>query len=171
MATMKTIASLMLVIGLCVLSNGMPNAIKEVAERDIAKDVSNLVSSLGQTAPVTGPPKTELMQAGKNDDLPIGARILEELHTVDDKNVPVTGPPITAMESEDNDMSSDALIQKDEVVFYQMTCAVKTKIKLVHALASQAATTTAKPLSGDGLQRCPVTFDQDGLPRKFHGNV
>ena len=30
---------------------------------------------------------------------------------------------------------------------------------------------TAKPLSGDGLQRCPVTFDQDGLPRKFHGNV
>ena len=30
---------------------------------------------------------------------------------------------------------------------------------------------TAKPLSGDGLQRCPVTFDQDGLPCKFHGNV
>eukprot|EP00731_Ephydatia_muelleri_P016444 Em0009g868a len=97
MTTMKPIASLLLVIGLCVLSNGMPNAIKEVAERDIAKDVSNLVSSL------TGPPKTELMQAGKNDDLPIGARILEELHTVDVK------------ESEDNDMSSDALIQEDEV--------------------------------------------------------
>eukprot|EP00731_Ephydatia_muelleri_P034212 Em0051g4a len=112
---MKTIASLLLVIGLCVLSNGMPNAIKEVAERDIAKDVSNLVSSLGQ-APVTGPPKTELIQAGKNDDLPIGAKILEELHTVDDKkNVPVTGPPKTVKESEDNDMSSDALIQEDEV--------------------------------------------------------
>eukprot|EP00731_Ephydatia_muelleri_P016424 Em0009g848a len=107
MTTMKTIASLLLVIGLCVLSNGMPNAIKEVAERDIAKDVSNLVSSLGQTEPVTGPPKTELMQAGKNDDLPIGARIQEELHTVDDA-------------------------MRDE-----------TKIKLVHALASQAETTGA----------------------------
>ncbi|KAL5481887.1 hypothetical protein EMCRGX_G022151, partial [Ephydatia muelleri] len=103
MTMMKTIASLLLVIGLCVLSNGMPNAIKEVAERDIAKDVSNLVSSLGQTAPVTGPPKTELIQAAKKDDLPIGARILEELHTVDVK------------ESEDNDMSSDALSQENEV--------------------------------------------------------
>ena len=36
----------------------------------------------------------------------------------DKKNVPVTGPPKTVMESEDNDISSDALIQEDEVGKY-----------------------------------------------------
>ena len=36
----------------------------------------------------------------------------------DKKNVPVTGPPKTVKESEDNDMSSDALIQADEVGKY-----------------------------------------------------
>ena len=34
-----------------------------------------------------------------------------------------------------------------------------------HILMNEAASPTAKPLSGDGLQWCPVTFDQDGLPR------
>ena len=32
-------------------------------------------------------------------------------------------------------------------------------------------TDTAKPLSGDGLQRYSVSFEYDGLLRKCHGNV
>ena len=32
-------------------------------------------------------------------------------------------------------------------------------------------TGTAKPLSGDGLQRYSVSIEHDGLLRKCHGNV
>ena len=65
---------------LCNLPGTREHTYKQclVAERDIAKDVSNL--AIWRQSFIYF---TELIQAGKNDDLPIGARILEELHTVD----------------------------------------------------------------------------------------
>ena len=57
---MKTVAALLLIIGHCALTNGMPNAIKEVAEDAISQNVGKFVNSLGDKipVPVTGPPKT-----------------------------------------------------------------------------------------------------------------
>ena len=61
MTRMKTIASLPLVIGLCVLSNGIPSTSKEVVERNAVGDV---VSGLAEAAPVTGPPSTKKPMTG-----------------------------------------------------------------------------------------------------------
>ena len=55
---MKTVAALLLIIGHCALTNGMPSAIepREAAEHAISKDFADIVNSLGNV-PVTGPPK------------------------------------------------------------------------------------------------------------------
>eukprot|EP00731_Ephydatia_muelleri_P000960 Em0001g960a len=79
-------------------------------------------------------------------------------------------------------------VLKERLLYYRATDAVneiclkrvianaKERTKIIRAChdgvdGCHYGGNTTKPLSGDKLQRCPVTFDQDGLPRKFHGNV